>query len=327
MKHCVWIFLVLTTSIYSQTPGNGVTDIDGNQYNSVIIGTQEWQKENLNVSKYTDGTIIPEVTDPTTWASLTTGAWCYYNNDPANGAIYGKLYNWFAVAGIWNEVSKTDASQRKKLAPEGFHVPTDVEWNTLFNFLEGVSVAGNKIKESGTSHWTNPNAGADNSTGFTALPGGARYNDGGFSAPTIPLGGNGFYWSSTEDNITMSYDLMLSYFNGYASLVPHSKGSGESVRCIYNIALNNQSFNSNSFNIYPNPTKDQFTIDCGITTNVNGWSYKIVNTLGQEVINGQISSQQNIVQLNNIKGQGVYFVKMYDSSNNLMDTKKIIIQK
>lgn len=102
MKNYIFIFLLLTTSIYSQTPGNGVTDIDGNQYNSVIICSQELMKENLKVTKYTDGTPIPQVTDPTLWANLTTGAWCYYNNDPAQGAIYGKLYNWYAVAGIYD---------------------------------------------------------------------------------------------------------------------------------------------------------------------------------------------------------------------------------
>jgi uncharacterized protein (TIGR02145 family) len=131
MKHYVWIFLVLTVSSYSQIPGNGVTDIDGDQYNSVIIGTQEWQKENLNVSKYSDGTPIPQVTNASNWASLSTGAWCYYNNDPANGAIYGKLYNWYAVAGIHDAASLTNPDLRKKLAPTGWHIPTDTEWTTI----------------------------------------------------------------------------------------------------------------------------------------------------------------------------------------------------
>ena len=99
-KITLFIILGFSLNSFGQTAGNGVTDIDGNSYNTVIIGTQEWQKENLNVSKYADGTVIPEVTDPTAWANLTTGAWCYYNNDPANGAVYGKLYNWYAVA--WN---------------------------------------------------------------------------------------------------------------------------------------------------------------------------------------------------------------------------------
>ena len=229
------------TQLYTATPAP----------TEVAIGTQTWTTKNLDVATYSDGTIIPQVTDQSEWANLTTGAWCYYNNDPANGATYGKLYNWYAVAGVHDNDPNTP---NKKLAPSGWHVPSDVEWNTLFNFLGSKSVAGNKIKESGTSHWTNPNTGADNSTGFSALPGGARYNDGGFSAPTIPLGGNGFYWSSTEYNITMSYDLMLSYFNGYASLAPHSKGSGESVRCIKNTT--------------PKPTASAQTF-CGETTVTN----------------------------------------------------------
>ncbi|MBP6755601.1 MAG: fibrobacter succinogenes major paralogous domain-containing protein [Bacteroidia bacterium] len=198
-------------------------------FTSVAIGSQIWSTTNLDVTSYRDGTPIPQVTDPTQWANLTTGAWCYYNNDSSNGNTYGKLYNWYAVAGIHDNDPNTP---NKILSPIGWHIPSDIEWTTLTDFLGGESVSGNKIKESGILHWTSPNTGADNISGFTALPGGARYNDGVFSSPTIPLGGNGFYWSSTENNSTMSYDLMLSYFNGYVSLVPHPKGTGESVRCL-----------------------------------------------------------------------------------------------
>ena len=110
----------------------------------VTIGTQVWATVNLDVTTYSDGTAIPEVTNATAWAGLTTGAWCYYNNITANGTTYGKLYNWYAVAGIWDEASKTDATLRKKLAPTGWHVPTDAEWTTLTTFLGGETVAGGK---------------------------------------------------------------------------------------------------------------------------------------------------------------------------------------
>ena len=328
MKHCVWIFLVLTISSYSQTPGNGVTDIDGNQYNSVIIGTQEWMKENLNVSKYSDGTIIPQVTDPTQWANLTTGAWCYYNNDPANGAIYGKLYNWYAVAGIYDSASLNDPSLRKQLAPQGWHIPSDAEWTILTDFLGGTSIAGGKMKSTGiiedvTGLWYSPNTDATNESGFTGLPAGFRYPSGNLG----PTGGFTLWWSLSEFSTADTWARSLRYDNGGAGRASYSQRGGFSVRCINNIALNNQSFNTNSFNIFPNPAKDQITIDLGTNSNAIGWSYKIVNTLGQEVLNGVLSSQQNIIELNIIKGQGVYFVKIYDSSNTLLDTKKIIIQQ
>ena len=90
-KIVLGLILVSSLSVYCQTLGSGTTDIDGNNYSSVIIDTQEWTKENLNVSKYSDGTIIPQVTDPTEWANLTTGAWCYYNNEPSNATKYGKI--------------------------------------------------------------------------------------------------------------------------------------------------------------------------------------------------------------------------------------------
>lgn len=325
MKPLFWIVLLITISTFSQTPGGGVTDIDGNRYNSVIIGTQEWMKENLNVSKYTDGTIIPQITNQTQWANLTTGAWCYYNNDPANGAIYGKLYNWYAVVGIHDAASLTNPALRKQLAPIGWHVAQSQEEQIiLFNALGGVGV-GSKLKEAGTAHWISPNSGATNSSGFTGLPGGFRANGIFFL-----LGTNGYWFGASEtsaNNFQFQGGLALQNDWTDAGLLTGKKSDGHSVRCINNTVLNNQSYNTNSFKIFPNPAKDQITIDLGTNSNTIGWSYKIVNTLGQEVLNGVLSSQQNIIALNNIKGQGVYFVKVYDGSNALLDTKKIIIQQ
>jgi uncharacterized protein (TIGR02145 family) len=139
---------------------NTVTDIDGNIYHTVTIGTQVWMVENLKTTKYRNGDPIPNVTG-NAWAALTTGAYCWYNNDAATyKATYGALYNWYAVA------------DSRNIAPTGWHVPTDAEWTTLTTFLGGESVAGGKLKETGTNHWTSPNTGATNETGFTALPGG-----------------------------------------------------------------------------------------------------------------------------------------------------------
>ena len=188
-----------------------------------------WSTTNLNVSTYSDVTEIPQVTDPTAWANLTTGAWCYYNNDPLNGATYGKLYNWYAVAGIWNEASKTDASQRKKLAPTGYHVPSNEEWTTLIDCL-GVD-AGGKMKSTGTIEgndglWLAPNTAATNSSGFTGLPGGTNNYDGTFSA----IGSLGGWWSSTEDSTTLAWYRLLYYGSNFASYGSGSKNYGFSVR-------------------------------------------------------------------------------------------------
>ena len=195
---------------------------------TITNGTQFWQNANLNLATYSDGTIIPEVQDLTQWAGLTTGAWCYYNNDATNGATYGKLYNWYAVAGIWNEASKTDESQRKKLAPIGYHVPSESEWTTLTDYLGGDAVAGGKMKATGTSLWNTPNTEATNSSGFTGLPGGAR----SFSGTFTNFGANGIWWSSSETNTTNASLRGLYYYDGYTNRTSYNKPTGFSVRCL-----------------------------------------------------------------------------------------------
>ncbi|MFZ4671967.1 MAG: fibrobacter succinogenes major paralogous domain-containing protein [Flavobacterium sp.] len=200
---------------------------------NVTIGTQIWSTTNLDVTTYRDGTPIPQVTDPAAWAALTTGAWCYYNNDPVNGGIYGKLYNWYAVAGIHD----TDPSTPNKvLAPIGWHVASYAEWDTLSTFLGGYAVAGGKMKSTGTIQvgtglWESPNTGATNDGGFNALPGGYRSNQGDFyninnefwiSLNTIPYAFRNLRYDRSEIN---SPDL-FGYYNHF------TEKAGASIRCI-----------------------------------------------------------------------------------------------
>ena len=192
----------------------------------VTIGSQTWKTKNLDVATYSDGTPIPQVTDQKKWDNLTTGAWCYYNNDAATGAVYGKLYNWYAVAGIYNEASKTDASQRKKLAPKGYHVPSDSEWTTLYDYLGGEDAAGGKMKAA--TLWNSPNQDATNSSGFTGLPGGYRYYDG----PFFNIGFHGYWWSSSENSTTDAWYRYLNYNNGSANRDGNDEANGFSVRCL-----------------------------------------------------------------------------------------------
>ena len=228
--------VTLTTTINpTYTQGPNITDIDGNTYQSITNCSQTWTKQNLNASKYTDGTPIPQVTDPTQWANLTTGAWCYYNNDPANGAIYGKLYNWYAAAGVYNTASLSDLSLRKKLTPIGWHVPSQMECFTLISCLDPnsnggpSSIAGMAMRETGTSHWLSPNTDANNSSGFTGLPGGYRANNGIFADI-----GNKCYWqiytmySSSSDDW---FGLTTAKIANYSSSAP-TTANGFSVRCI-----------------------------------------------------------------------------------------------
>jgi uncharacterized protein (TIGR02145 family) len=209
---------------------------------SVTIGNQTWMTKNLDVTTYSDGTVIPQVTDPTAWGNLTTGAWCYNNNDSANGTTYGKLYNWYAVAGIWNEASKTDVSQRKKLAPAGWHVPTDIEWTILIQYLDpnadGITannIAGGKLKltgtiEDGTGLWHSPNINATNESGFFGLP--AGYRSDSFLAAFNEFGTSGNWWSSSEYNTeSVLYRTLVSVFS-HAARSFMDKAYGLSVRCI-----------------------------------------------------------------------------------------------
>ena len=187
-------------------------------YLTVTIGGQIWMQKNLNVCKYRNGDDIPQVQDPTAWSALTTGAWCYYENNTANGPIYGKLYNWYAV------------NDPRGLAPIGYHIPSDAEWTQLTTFLGGTTIAGGKMKEVGLAHWVTPNTAATNESGFTGLPGGYRSIDGGFF---ISIGRSGNWWSSTALDATIGWSRSLSntVSNVYRSTFQY-KQDGISVRCI-----------------------------------------------------------------------------------------------
>ena len=197
-----------------------IKDVDGNVYKTVTIGTQTWMAENLKVSKYSDGTTIPNITDNTQWQNNTTGAWSYYNNDVVNNAKYGKLYNWYAV-------SKT-TNGNKNVCPTGWHVPTDAEWTVLTDYLGGESVAGRKMKEVGTTSWKNPNTEATNISLFTGLPGGGRSYDGSYE----DIGLYGYWWSSTEHDIYGAWYRYLNKYNGNANRNYFNKVIGLSVRCL-----------------------------------------------------------------------------------------------
>ena len=220
--------------------GPNVTDIDGNTYQSVTNCGLTFTKQNLNVSKYSDGTPIPQVHNATQWENLTTGAWCYYENNTANGPIYGKLYNWYAVAGIYDSASLANPALRKKLAPTGWHIPSDGEWSSFINCLDpnadggnNFNIAGGKMKatgtiQAGTGLWASPNTDATNASGFTGLPAGFRDVTGTF----YTIGVNGIWWSSSEPNSTVAWAPVLDYGNGYAGRGSGYKENGFSVRCL-----------------------------------------------------------------------------------------------
>jgi uncharacterized protein (TIGR02145 family) len=184
---------------------------------TVTIGSQVWMKKNLDVDHYRNGDPIPQVTDPAQWENLKTGAWSYYNNDPAMGATYGKFYNWYAV------------NDPRGLAPAGWHVASDAEWETLALYIGGKETAGDKLRETGTTHWQNPNSGATDKVGFSGLPGGWRNSYGGYFDS---IGSNGTWWTSTNDNDSYAWGWYLLYNYKYVGRSHYVKPFGFSVRCV-----------------------------------------------------------------------------------------------
>ncbi len=204
-----------------------ITDIDGNSYKVVQIGTQLWMAENLKTTKNRDGTTIPLVGDQTIWVGLTTGAMCFYNNEElTNNPVYGALYNWYSIA------------DPRGLCPVGWHVPSDEEWKTLeMNLGMSQSEAdrsadfrgtdeGGKLKETGTIHWVYPNIGATNSSGFTALPAGYRMS------AFYDLRNWGQWWSSTSNDNATAWNRSLNFNYQRVRRDDYSKKAGSSVRCV-----------------------------------------------------------------------------------------------
>jgi len=196
-----------------------LNDIDGNLYNTIRIGDQIWMTENLKTTHFANGDIIPDGTGAGDISGETEPKyWFAYNDDLNNINPYGLLYTWYAV------------TDNRKVCPDGWHVPSIGDWNTLITYLGGSSVAGGKLKEAGTLHWASPNTGATNETGFTALPGGYRSNLGVFSL----FGTWGSWMTSTESNPTSTWraDMLYNTSSVQITASSNSKAFGYSVRCV-----------------------------------------------------------------------------------------------
>ncbi|TSA23454.1 hypothetical protein D4R71_08545 [bacterium] len=237
-----------TTGPNNQTT---VTDIDGNIYKTVKIGDQVWMAENLRVTHYRNGEPIPNLTANNDWTWTPSGAYCVYDNNPLNAESYGNLYNWLAVDDICS------------LAPGGWHIPTDEEWQILIDYLGGGTIAGGKMKEIGTIEvgdgiWHEPNTGATNESGFKGLPGGYRYL---VSGEFKKIGYYSYFWSSSGSSVTTAWSWSLRNDSQGVGHVGVDKRYGYSVRCIRNNGANQPPDkptnpspvdNSDSISIYTN---------------------------------------------------------------------------
>lgn len=233
------VFIGIGLGVYFNKKGGGSTG-EGSWKDTVItvaadsihIGNQIWMTKNLDVSTFRNGDVIPQASSDEAWKAAGENkqpAWCYYDNDPANGTTFGKLYNWYAV------------NDPRGLAPAGYHIPTDAEWTVLTDYLGGKDVAGKKMKS--TSGWFE-NGNGTNSSGFSGLPGGIRYFDGRFNF----VGEFGFWWCATEDGTGHPFTRHLYYFGDDLFRQNNVKVSGLSVRCVNdyrNNRLHNHSMSGN----------------------------------------------------------------------------------
>lgn len=196
-----------------KTATGTMTDGDGNTYYTVTIGSQLWMRDNLKTTRYRDGSFIANITDNTTWGSLITGAYCWYNNDVTNKATYGALYNYYTI---------TDS---RVICPTSWHVPTDAEWTTMTTLLGGTSAYD--LRETGTAHWSYSYY-ETNKTGFTALPGGLRNSTIGQN-----IGQNGYWWSATETSVTTAWEYYMDSYSSGVFKTGNTKTIGMSVRCVH----------------------------------------------------------------------------------------------
>jgi uncharacterized protein (TIGR02145 family) len=325
LLYTLFTTVLFTATAFSQGEqryANGTaTDQDGNTFEWINYGTQDWAIENAEVVTYRDGTPIPQVTDATEWSNLTTGAWCYYDNDPTKG----KLYNWYAVMGIHDDDPNTP---NKAFAPEGWHVPTDAEWFTLENYLiangynyDGTTT-GNKIAKAmaATSGWDERNeegvpgnnSTSNNTSGFNAFPVGYRTNNNGTfvnqdnDSPHFD-GGYAILWSSTESS-TGAYYRDIDGSDVDLDKRSIDKGNGASVRFIrnassigaYGILLNGTvSAENNQIKNVADPTDAQDVTTKSYVDN------SVSNTYTQAEVDAIISSlQEQIDALQASSGSG-----------------------
>jgi len=223
MKNRIWLFLLIVGLVFlvskckkDDNIPTTVTDLSGNIYNVIHIEKQYWMAENLKTTKLNDSTAIPLVVDSTAWVNLTTPGYCYYNNNETTYKdSYGALYNWYTV-------------NTGKLCPQGWHVPSDKDWDVLTVNIGGQAVAGGKLKEIGTIHWISPNQGATDEFGFTALPGGER----DYLGPFMEIGTIGFLWSTTETSVLHARNMVMSNTSATLASMSYMKAHGFSVRCL-----------------------------------------------------------------------------------------------
>lgn len=297
MKNSVLQLVVFFVFVFqNEARTQTVTDIDGNVYNTVTIGSQTWMKENLKTAHFRDGSSITEIENQYTWAQLNLNpdspAWSYYDGDASYNTIYGKLYTGSVVAAPY------------EVCPTGWHIPSDAEFTQLVNYLGGDAIAGGKMKA--TTLWNSPNVGADNSSGFTGLPAGNRSYGNGLC---YFMGENADFWSSSI--VWPAFRIgTFALSNNYA-IVQNGNipaWDGRSIRCIKDNAtsLPNEGTLDLRLQIYPNPATTKIYIDCSGKENLK---IQIYSMIGECVLQNALSSGKSEIEINSLPS-GVYVIQI-----------------
>jgi uncharacterized protein (TIGR02145 family) len=278
------------------------TDIDGNVFNTVIIGEQLWMAENLKTTKFNDGTNIPLVTDNTVWSNLTTPGYCWFNNSQASYMdTYGALYNWFTV----------DAASNggKNICPVDWRVPNDAEWTILTTYLGYENVAGGKLKEAGTIHWQSPNTGATNESGFAALPGGYRYKNGTYHS----LGDLGYWFTSTNAN-----PRSTQYFHSFVlrSSNELSRG-GFSIRCLKRGFPILTTYHTNNITQTTATCGGNIISDGGTNVTARGvcWSTSSNPTISDSKTTDGVGTGEFLSSITNLTAGTTYYLRAYATNS------------
>jgi uncharacterized protein (TIGR02145 family) len=304
---CLFIaFFVLVFYISGQT----VTDIDNNNYNTITIGSQEWMKENLKTSRYSNGDIIPTTGTIAGNDSTSKFQW-FYEDDSLTNSVYGRLYTWYAVKDVRN------------VCPAGWHVPDELEWITLSDFLGGDSVAGLELKETGAIYWLTTDSNVMNSTGFSGLGGGLRGNPSGF----IGKNNFGLFWSSTAWGSSSFqranlFKLQANY-NSLEETVAVAN-CGLSVRCIKDITSNTQNgIHKLQINIYPNPATDFINIH-RTTSSIATVHIKLTDHFGRTAFENKYFNNSDQISIDVRQfSAGVYHLSLIVGSESI--DKNIIV--
>lgn len=286
------IAIAITTNAMAQ-----VTDIDGNVYQTVQIGTQLWMSENLKVTRFSNGDSIPQETQ-----TAYDPAWLYYSNNAANDSIYGKLY------------TGSTPGDNRNVCPIGWHVPSNADWTTLINFLGGDSIAGKKIKSN--NGWDGMNE-----SGFNGLPAGFIYGNNAF----MLMGTHGYWWSSTPLDQFHQYFTHAESWSDEFNINAEVNNIGMSIRCIndssYTVGLINQNNSENNLAIYPNPANNTVNI----TNLSNGATIRIMD-INEKVVHSSFNTTKyqatiNTAELNN----GIYLIVI--EQNGTIINKKLIVNR